>query len=53
MNRLGYIFKEMGVLIWRHKIYFLTPLLLMLALLVFLAFYAGPTAVLTFIYAGF
>ena len=53
MRKFWYILKEMGFLIWAHRLYFTAPLLIMLALLVLLAFYAGPAAVLTFIYAGF
>jgi len=43
----------MGFLVKRHKMYFLAPILITLALLVALAFYVGPAAALTFIYAGF
>lgn len=52
MRRIGYIFKEMLFLIKSHKLYFISPLLLMLVFLTLLAFYVGPTAILTFIYAG-
>ncbi len=52
MKKVWYIFKEMLHLIRAHKVYFIAPILLMLVLLTLLAFYLGPTAVLTFIYAG-
>ncbi len=52
MRRIWFIFKEMLHLIRTHKLYFISPILLTLVLLAFLALYLGPTAVLTFIYAG-
>ncbi len=52
MRRIWYMFKEMIHLIRAHKLYFISPLLLTLVLLALLALYLGPTAVLTFIYAG-
>ncbi len=53
MKRIFYIFKEMFALIGRHKMYFLAPILLMLALLSFLVYYFGPAILTTFVYAGF
>lgn len=53
MRKVWYILKEMFHLIRQHKMYFIAPILITLALLVVFAFYVGPTAVLTFIYAGF
>jgi hypothetical protein len=44
--------KEMAHLIRAHKLYVISPLLITLVLLALLALYVGPTAVLTFIYAG-
>ena len=52
MRKIWYILKESMSLVRAHKLYFLAPILISLALLAFLAFYLGPTAVLTFIYAG-
>ena len=52
MNRFGLLFRETAHLVWRHKLYVLTPIFVVLILLVFLAFYLGPTAFFTFIYAG-
>ncbi len=52
MKRIWYIFTEMIRLIRTHRLYFIAPILIMLTLLAFLAFYLGPTAILTFIYAG-
>ena len=52
MRKAWYVLKETGFLIRRHKLYFLAPLLIMLAVLVLLAFYVGPATVITFIYAG-
>ena len=51
-RKTGCIFGEMFYLIRAHKLYFITPILIMLALLAFFAFYFGPTAIITFIYAG-
>lgn len=50
--KLWYLLKEMIQLIRRHRVYFLAPVLLCLLLLALLAFYIGPGAVVTFIYAG-
>lgn len=52
MRKLWFMLKEMLYLIRAHSLYFIAPILLMLVLLALLAFYLGPTAVLTFIYAG-
>ena len=52
MRKIWYIFKEMMFLIRRHKLYFIAPLLIVLLVLVVLALYVGPTAIVTFIYAG-
>lgn len=52
MRKLWFIFKEMLHLIRAHSLYFIAPILFMLVLLALLAFYLGPTAVLTFIYGG-
>ncbi len=53
MNKIAYLIKEMFYLIKKHKLYFLSPLLLMLVVLAFLVFYIGPSVIISFIYAGF
>jgi hypothetical protein len=53
MKRIWHIMKEMLHLIRTHKLYVIAPLLISLVILAFLAFVVGPTAALTFIYAGF
>jgi len=53
MRRIWYILKEMLHLIAAHKLYVIAPLLIALVLLALVAFVIGPTAALTFIYAGF
>ncbi len=52
MNKISYVFKEMVYLIKKHKLAFLLPIFIVLALLVFLAYYIGPAIVTSFIYAG-
>ena len=52
MKKIVYIFKEMFYLIRKYKLYFLAPLLTVLVLLAFLAFYLGPSVIISFIYAG-
>ncbi len=47
-----YIPREMMRMISRHKLYFVAPLLIMLACLAGLVFYAGPTVLISFLYAG-
>jgi len=42
----------MFFLIKKHKLIFLAPILIILALLAFLIFYIGPSVIVTFIYAG-
>ena len=53
VKRLVYIFKEMLAMIRRHRMYFLAPILLMLAFLSFLVYHFGPAILTTFVYAGF
>jgi hypothetical protein len=50
--KLWYLLKEAFHLIRRRKAYVLAPLLVLLLLLALVAFYVGPGAVVTFIYAG-
>lgn len=52
MTKIGYILKEAFYMIKKHKIYFLAPILVILALLAFIVFYIGPSAIISFIYAG-
>jgi hypothetical protein len=52
MTKIGYILKEMFYMIKRHKIYFLAPILVILAFLAFIVFYIGPSAIISFMYAG-
>ncbi|MDD5629594.1 MAG: DUF5989 family protein [Elusimicrobia bacterium] len=52
MNKLVLILKECFHLIRRHKLYFLMPLLITLALLGLLIYQLGPTVVISFVYAG-
>lgn len=53
MNKVLFILKEMFYLVRRHKLYFLCPIFIILALLAFLVYYIGPAVVISFIYAGF
>lgn len=52
MTKTGYLVKEMTVLIRKHKLYFISPMLLLLGLIAFLVYYLGPTAIVSFLYAG-
>lgn len=52
MRKVIYLFKEIFHLVRKHKLYFIAPILFVLALLAFLVFYIGPAAVVSFIYAG-
>jgi len=52
MKKIAHIFKEMFYLIRKYKLYFLSPLLLILVLLASLVFYLGPSVIISFIYAG-
>ena len=55
MRKLRFVFRmmrEMFVLVREHRLWFLAPLLFLLACLSVLVYYVGPTAVLAFIYAG-
>jgi len=51
-RKVAYILREMTVLVREHKLYFLAPVLMTLAVLSALVYYVGPTVVITFIYAG-
>jgi hypothetical protein len=50
--KLWYLLKEAWYLVRRRRAYLLAPVLVMLVLLALVAFYVGPGAVVTFIYAG-
>lgn len=52
MGRAGYILRHTARLVRRHKLYFLAPVLILLAILAILVYYIGPAAVVSFIYAG-
>jgi hypothetical protein len=52
MTKLGYVLKESFYLVKKHKVYFLAPILIILALLGLVAYYIGPSAIISFIYAG-
>ncbi len=52
MNKIKYIFKEMLVLIKKHKFQIIAPILFILAILAFLVYYVGPAVIVSFIYAG-
>ncbi len=52
MKKIAYILKEMCYMIKRHKLYFIAPILIVLALLAFLVYYIGPSILISFIYAG-
>ena len=51
-KKAAYIIKEMWFMIKRHKFYFLAPILIILATLAILVYYIGPTAIVSFLYAG-
>lgn len=52
MRKLKMIFREMKILISEHKLYFLAPLILCLALVALLFVKLGTGLIMTFIYAG-
>jgi DUF917 family protein len=52
MRKIFFILNEFMVLMRENKTYVLAPILIALALLSFLVYYVGPTAIVTFIYAG-
>jgi len=52
MKKTAYILKEMFKMIKKHKMSFLAPLFIILALLAFLVYYIGPAVIVSFIYAG-
>jgi hypothetical protein len=52
MRKIIFILKEILVLMRENKTYVLAPIFIALAILSFLVYYIGPTAIVTFIYAG-
>ena len=52
MIKIIYLLKEMIYMVKKHKIYFLAPILIILAFLAIIIFYIGPSVVISFIYAG-
>jgi hypothetical protein len=52
MKKLKFIFAEMKSLIADHKLYFLAPLILALAIVALLFVKLGTGIIMTFIYAG-
>jgi len=52
MKKMIFILKECRELVRRHRLYFLAPLLIALAVLSFLVFTIGPSMIVAFIYAG-
>jgi hypothetical protein len=59
MNDLVYVLKKVPFIIVeiakmsrKHKMYFLLPVCVLLAILALVAFYIGPSVIVSFIYAG-
>jgi hypothetical protein len=52
MNKLWLIVKETSYLVTRHKLLFLLPFVILLAVLAILAIELGPAVLVPFIYAG-
>lgn len=52
MRKIRFIFREMFRMIRKHKMAFIAPILIILALLAFLVYYIGPAVIVSFIYAG-
>lgn len=52
MKKISYLIKETLFLVREHRLYFLAPILLLLAVLAILFFHLGPGIVIAFIYAG-
>jgi len=52
VNKVAYIFKEMFHLVRKHKLAYLMPVFITLALLAFLVYYIGPAVITSFIYSG-
>lgn len=52
MNKFTYILRETLFLVKKHKLAFLLPILIVLAVLSLLAYSVGPAVITSFIYAG-
>jgi hypothetical protein len=52
MRKVIFLIKQMLVLVKKHKLSFLAPLFIILAILAFLVYYIGPAVIISFIYAG-
>jgi hypothetical protein len=52
MEKVIYLLREIFFMVKKHKLYFLAPILVMLALLALLVYYIGPSVIISFIYAG-
>ena len=52
MGRIRLILHEMFRLIRRHKLYFLAPILFVLALIALMVYTIGPATLVAFLYAG-
>ncbi len=52
MGRMRLIFRETFRLIRNHKVYFLAPILIVLAIIAMLIYSVGPAAWVAFLYAG-
>jgi hypothetical protein len=52
MKKILLLFSETIKLIKNNKLYFFAPLIIMIILLAIFVFTVGPTAMITFIYAG-
>lgn len=51
-KKLALIFREIVALVKEHKLYFLAPLLFVIALITLIIVKFGGSVVITFIYAG-
>ena len=52
MRKLILILREAGHLVWQNKLWFMMPILVSLALLAFLVYTLGPTAMIFRVLAG-
>jgi hypothetical protein len=52
MKKIKYIIKEMMLMVKKHKLRLIAPILIILAVLAFLVYYIGPAVIVSFIYAG-
>ena len=52
MRRVIYILRNMFQLIGARRLFFLTPIFVVLALIAFLVYYVGPAIIVSFLYAG-